>query len=302
MQALPDLSIRQLEYLVAVSTAPSWSVAADSVGVSASALSQGLAELERRVGVPLFERNGRRRILRSGAEPVLAHARQVVALTGDLATWAERVRSGRSGRLRVGMIDAAAVGHYPETLRQFRADHGDLDFTLHVAPSGALLDLVEAGELDMAVCVAPPEASMRPGIELEELFVEPLAVFTPSGRLPRVSNRWGPWVLFAAGSHTRAVVEAALVELGAPLDIVAESNQPEVLRTMVSLGVGATALPMVQATGLGPGKVIAERRLVVATRRGAAGDPAVEAVRDALRVSAPSSPSVAASSNGGVPT
>jgi len=96
MQALPDLSIRQLEYLVAVSTAPSWSVAADSVGVSASALSQGLAELERRVGVPLFERNGRRRILRSGAEPVLAHARQVVALTGDLATWAERVRSGRS--------------------------------------------------------------------------------------------------------------------------------------------------------------------------------------------------------------
>ncbi len=302
MQALPDLSIRQLEYLVAVSTAPSWSVAADSVGVSASALSQGLAELERRVGVPLFERNGRRRILRSGAEPVLAHARQVVALTGDLATWAERVRSGRSGRLRVGMIDAAAVGHYPETLRQFRADHGDLDFTLHVAPSGALLDLVEAGELDMAVCVAPPEASMRPGIELEELFVEPLAVFTPSGRLPRVSNRWGPWVLFAAGSHTRAVVEAALVELGAPLDIVAESNQPEVLRTMVSLGVGATALPMVQATGLGPGKVIAERRLVVATRRGAAGDPAVEALRDALRVSAPSSPSVAASSNGGVPT
>ncbi|MGA0239503.1 MAG: LysR family transcriptional regulator, partial [Acidimicrobiales bacterium] len=199
MQALPDLSIRQLEYLVAVSTAPSWSVAADSVGVSASALSQGLAELERRVGVPLFERNGRRRILRSGAEPVLAHARQVVALTGDLATWAERVRSGHSGRLRVGMIDAAAVGHYPETLRQFRADHGDLDFTLHVAPSGALLDLVEAGELDMAVCVAPPEASMRPGIELEELFVEPLAVFTPSGRLPRVSNRWGPWVLFAAG-------------------------------------------------------------------------------------------------------
>lgn len=302
MQALPDLSIRQLEYLVAVSTAPSWSVAADSVGVSASALSQGLAELERRVGVPLFERNGRRRILRSGAEPVLAHARQVVALTGDLATWAERVRSGRSGRLRVGMIDAAAVGHYPETLRQFRADHGDLDFTLHVAPSGALLDLVEAGELDMVVCVAPPEASMRPGIELEELFVEPLAVFTPSGRLPRVSNRWGPWVLFAAGSHTRAVVEAALVELGAPLDIVAESNQPEVLRTMVSLGVGATALPMVQATGLGPGKVIAERRLVVATRRGAAGDPAVEALRDALRVSAPSSPSVAASSNGGVPT
>lgn len=280
--ALPDLSIRQLEYLVAVSTAPSWSVAAESVGVSPSALSQGLAELERRIGVPLFDREGRRRTLRADAAPVLAHARQVVSLTGDLAGWADRVRSGRSGRLRVGMIDAAAVGHYPDALRRFRAAHADLDLTLHVAPSGDLLDLVGAGVLDMAICVAPTTVDDRPGLEFEELLVEPIAVFTPDGRLPRDPARWGPWVLFAAGSHTRAAIEQALVELGAGLDIVAESNQPEVLRTMVSLGVGATALPVVQAGDLGPGRVITERRLVIATRRGAARPPAVDMLGAAL--------------------
>lgn len=286
-QALPDLSIRQLEYFVAVSNAPSWSVAAESVGVSASALSQGLAELERRVGVPLFDRDGRRRTLRPGAEPVLAHARQVVALTGDLAVWADRVRTGAAGRLRVGMIDAAAVGHYPETLRRFRTDHPELELTLHVAPSGDLLDLVEGGELDVAVCVAPSSAGARPGIVLDDLLVEPVAVFTPDGRLPRDPARWGPWVLFAHGSHTRAVIESALRDLGAPLEIVAESNQPEVMRTMVSLGVGATALPVVQAGELGPGKVIAERKLVVATRRGAATGPAVEMLTEALVDGAP---------------
>lgn len=281
--ALPDLSIRQLEYLVAVSNAPSWSVAAESVGVSPSALSQGLAELERRVGLPLFDRDGRRRALRPGAAPVLAHARQVVSLTGDLAAWADRVRSGRSGRLRVGMIDAAAVGHYPDTLRHFRTGHDDLELTLHVAPSGVLLDLIEGGSLDMAICVAPATSDDRPGIEFEQLLVEPLAVFTPDGRLPRDPARWGPWVLFASGSHTRAVIEQALRDLGAPLDIVAESNQPEVLRTMVSLGVGATALPVVQAGELGPGKVVAERRLVIATRRGAVREPAVDMLAEALR-------------------
>ena len=56
MRPLPDLSIRQLEYLVAVAEEPTWALAAQRVGVSASALSQGLAELERRVGVALFER------------------------------------------------------------------------------------------------------------------------------------------------------------------------------------------------------------------------------------------------------
>ena len=108
--ALPDLSIRQLEYLVAVADSPNWATAAASVGVSPSALSQGLAELERRVGIPLFDREGRRRTLRPAAAEVLAHARQVVALTGDLAAWAARTRAGGLGRLRVGMIDAAAVG------------------------------------------------------------------------------------------------------------------------------------------------------------------------------------------------
>ncbi|MEO0493028.1 MAG: LysR family transcriptional regulator [Actinomycetota bacterium] len=280
-QALPDLSIRQLEYLVAVSTEPSWADAAALVGVSPSALSQGLSELERRVGIPLFDREGRRRTLRPGAEPVLAHARQVVALTGDLADWAERTRTGRSGGLRVGMIDAAAVGHYPEVLRRFRDDHPDLALTLRVAPSGELLDEIEAGSLDLAVVV---EGASRRGVHTETLLHEPLAVFTPTRGLPRRVEEWGPWVLFAEGSHTRAIAEDALRRLGAAPTIVAESNQPEVLRTMVELGVGSTVLPVVQAgDGFGPGRVVAERTLVLARRDGAAVDPAAEMLVEALR-------------------
>ena len=283
--ALPDLSIRQLEYLVAVSTEPSWADAAATVGVSPSALSQGLSELERRLGVPLFDREGRRRTIRPAAEPVLAHARQVVALTGDLAEWADRTRTGQAGALRVGMIDAAAVGHFPDRLRRFRDDHPELALTLRVAPSGDLLDEVEAGTLDLAVVV---EGEPRRGVATEPLRREPLAVFTPTRRLPRDPARWGPWVLFAQGSHTRAIAEDALRRLGAPMTIVAESNQPEVLRTMVELGVGSTVLPVVQAgPDFGPGRVVAERSLVLARRDGAAIDPAAELLAAELRAPDP---------------
>ena len=181
------------------------------------------------------------------------------------------------------MIDAAAMGHFPETWRRFGATHADLELTLHVAPSAALLDDVEAGTLDVAICVAPGPGTERVGIDLDELLAEPLAVFTPDGHLADDPRRWGPWVLFATGSHTREVIEAAVRERGAPLEIVAESNQPEVLRTMVELGVGATVLPVVQAGDLGPGRVIAQRRLVVATRRGPARDPAVDMLVGAQR-------------------
>jgi DNA-binding transcriptional LysR family regulator len=282
--SLPDLSIRQLEYLVAVADSPNWASAAASVGVSPSALSQGLAELERRVGVPLFDREGRRRTLRPAATEVLAHARQVVGLTADLAAWADRTRAGSSGRLRVGMIDAAAVGHFSAELRSFRSAHPDLDLRLSVGPSGQLLNELERGTLDVVVCVEPGEP--RRGIETTRLRTEEIAVYSPSRSRPRRPATWGPWVLFPDGSHTRALIDEALRELGAPLEIVAESHQPDVLRAMVGLGLGWTVLPVIQAEmgtdALANGRVIGTRDLVVATRRGAAADPAVELLLGSL--------------------
>jgi DNA-binding transcriptional LysR family regulator len=285
VQPLPDLSIRQLEYLVAVAEEPTWALAAERVGVSASALSQGLAELERRVGIALFDRDGRRRIVRPAARPVVTHARQVLGLTGDLATWADRIRTGRSGRLRLGMIDAAAVVHYPEQLRVFRTEHPDVDLLLRVSPSAPLLDLLAAGELDLVVCVEP--ASVPSGVCLVPLLTEDLAVYGPPGHRIGRPATWGPWVLFPSGSHTRSVVVDLLRRLGAPLDVVAESHQPEVLREMVRLGTGWTVLPVSQAEHgdrpLDGGHLLTTRNLVMATRAGSVHDPVVDLLADALR-------------------
>lgn len=288
--SLPDLTVRQLEYLAAVSASSTWAVAAGTLGVTPSALSQGIAELERRLGLRLFERRGRRRIPTPQAVPVIDHARRVLAQTADLAAWAAETRSGRRGRLRIGMIDASAIGHHPDALRTFRRSHPAVELHLTVAPSADLLDLLRQGELDLVVCVEPP----GPGSASTELTViplldEPLAVYAPNdgARRRRPSGdpaTWGPWVLFPIGSHTRALVTGALVALGAPVEVVAESHQPDVLREMVRLGMGWTVLPVVQAE-LPPDPLrrarrtpIAARRLVAARRADALADPAADAL------------------------
>ncbi|MEM8903449.1 MAG: LysR family transcriptional regulator [Actinomycetota bacterium] len=276
---LPDLSVRQLEYLVAVAESPTWSAAASTVGVSTSALSQGLAELERRLGVPVFERSGRRKQLADHAGPVLDHARRVLAMSGDLADWAERTRTGSIGRLRVGMIDVAATVHFAEVLRRFRDLRPEVDLRLVVAPSGELLGQLRRGELDVAVCVR--DGSDRDLI-VEDLLVEHLAVFGPADRPAGPPDRWGPWVLFPRGSRTRVLVEAGLRRLGAPVDVVAESNQPDVLRQMVRLELGWTVLPVVQAAS-GPDPLsplvadpVATRHLAAHRRAGAVLPPAAD--------------------------
>jgi DNA-binding transcriptional LysR family regulator len=278
---LPNLTVQQLDYLVAVVEAPTWADAAGRLGVTPSALSQGIAELERRVGVQLFERNGRRRVLAGSAAPVLEHARDVLARTRDLADWSARTRAGRAGNLRVGMIDAAAVHHYPDALRRFRHKHPDVELRLTVAPSASLLADLARGALDVVVCVEPP--SHINAITVLRSRADELAVYAPPPAARGAPSTWGPWVTFPAGSHTRELIDDALRRLGAPFDVVAVSHQPEVLREMVLLGFGWTVLPTVQAGRLRPVRSLTKRSLVVARRSSAAPNVAADALVELFR-------------------
>lgn len=263
-------TISQLTYLVAVAEAPTFSTAASGLGVSTSALSQGLAELERRLGLQLFERHGRRQVLREEAGTVLAYARRVVADTRDISRWVHELKGGRVGRLRVGMIDAAAVDHFSTQLRSFRRTDASVDLLLSVAPSAELLERLSRGELDLAVVVEPQRD--HPEFEFTALLEEDIVVVPPEGVEVAASTEWGPWVLFPTGSHTRALIERELRARGARVEVVAESHQPEVLREMTRLGVGWTVLPAVQAGRRRPRDpqpvVLTRRRLVIARPRG----------------------------------
>jgi DNA-binding transcriptional LysR family regulator len=284
---LPNLTIQQLEYLVAVSRSGTWAEAAASMGVTPSALSQGLAELERRVGVPIFERQGRRRVIAPAAAEMLAYAEAVVARTQDLARWSAGRRSGQTGQVRVGMIDAAAVHHFPEVLRRFRRQRPDIDLRLTVAPSGALMADLRRAALDLVVCIEP--TNPVEGVACTLLLAEPLRVYAPTDTdAARPPREWGPWVTFPEGSTTRVVIAAAVARAGAPFEVVAESHQPDVLREMVGMGLGWTVLPVSQAESGGSpmtparARPVAERRLVLARRTDTVDDPAAEALAAAL--------------------
>lgn len=288
---LPHLSIAQLEYLVAVDEHQTWAKAGQAVGVSASALSQGLAELQRRLGLSLFERDGRRQIARPEAAPVVAYARRVLAETRDLSLWAERLRSGSTGRLSVGMIDAAAIHWFGDVLAGYRTDHPDVDLRLTVAPSAQLLDRLQSGIVDVAVCVLR-DSMHDQSLSWTSLVTEPLYVYAPPGQERKNPTQWGPWVSFPSDSHSRESIGRALRQLGADFDVVAESSQPDVLREMVYLGVGWTVLPAVEAEhgphGLQPARKtpITQRQLVLARRPNSHPNPAADELGARLQAAA----------------
>ena len=263
--------------------------AAAELHISPSALSQGLSELERRLGLELFQRQGRSRTLTAQGEEAVRHAERILAATRDLNIWVDGTLKGERGQVRLGLIDIAAVNYFPETLIEYRAARPQIDLQLSIGPSANLTMQLLDGQLDAAVIVAPVEAAGfdAPDLALVELFTEELAIYAP-GAVPGgppipVDDpaRWGPWITFPPESHTRRHIARALRELGAEFRVEAESHQPDVLRQMVNLGMGWTVLPVLQAeTEPNPlrrarEKPLLSRRLVIATRTGGAKDAAL---------------------------
>jgi len=276
---LPNLSTAQLTYLVAITRHRTWAEAASSLGVTPSALSQGIAELERRLGVPLFATEGRRRVPHEYTATLAEVAERVLADLGQVTRWLHSVGSGQVGRLRVGMIDIAAVHHCRDAVRKFRRAHPTLDVGFTVAPTGELLERLDRGELDVAVCV-DPEGVGR--FESTPLLRDDLAVYAPRGVPAGVSPaQWGPWLLFPSDSRTRTAIDRRLREIGAPLVVEMESHQPEVLVEMVRLGLGWTVLPTTQAEhgahrlSRAMAEPLLSRTISAVTRRGGAQHPAV---------------------------
>src|SRR5512132_26077 len=111
MRAAPyPLTLRQLQYVVAVAEARSFRRAAEACHVSQPSLSQQIADVERALGVRLFERDRRRVLVTAAGEALLARARRVLVEADDLLEAARRHVDPLAGTVRLGVIPT--VGPY----------------------------------------------------------------------------------------------------------------------------------------------------------------------------------------------
>ncbi len=277
-RAAPNLHLQQLAYLREVARQGSLTRAAEALHVSQPALSQALAELERRLGLALFEKAGRGRRPTAAGRELIAFAEEALALAEALEQRLDAYRGGEAGPLSVGMIDAASLYVLPDVVRRFRGEHPGVELKLTVATSEELLARLRAFALDLAFVVGPAEA---PDLHAVEVLREPLYLYAPAGDL--LDPKAARWVLYPEGSHTRGIIDAAFVRAGIRPEIALESGNPQVLRQMVAMGLGWSVLPPAiaeggpEATGLRRGELLAERPLCVVRRRASPPDPRAEA-------------------------
>lgn len=250
------VSTRQLEVFSAIASAGSVRAAADRLGLTQPAASMALAELERLIGMPLFDRRQRRLHLNAQGHALLPRAIEIV----------ERLREfGAGGAPQEALAVGASntIGNYlvGELLGGFVAAHPAVKVSLRVANTAEILAGVLAFNLDVGCIEGPLD---DPDIERiawreDELRIcvradHPLA----RRRRIRVEDLVGlRWILRESGSATRALFEDATRDVLGPLEVALELGQSEAIKQAVIAGLGVACLPAVAI-----GDAVAAGRLV----------------------------------------
>lgn len=241
------MDLRQLEILRAVAESGSFTAAGQRLHLSQSAVSRQILLLEDELKEQLFLRLGRKvRITPTGTTLLELSHRLFQDLEQTRATILEsQERVSGSLRLVGGMTVCLYV--FPALLKAFRRDHPDVDVKLTPGATPRLIRQLRAGAADLGLLTLPVDdpALVSVPVMREELLLvtapqHPLArkkVITPQDLVRQ------PFVLFELGSGSRRAIEAFFTREQVAPNIVTETENVEIIKSLVRVGMGVTIIP-----------------------------------------------------------
>ncbi len=149
------ISFRQLQYALAVEQHLHFKKAAEHCSVSQSALSTGVTELERQLGVQLFERDNKSVMVTALGRQVLERARKICVDVEDLHQFGRVQREPLSFPLSLGVIPTVGPYLLPKVLPSVRRDYPQFRLRIEEDQSATLLDRVRSGDIDTAILALP---------------------------------------------------------------------------------------------------------------------------------------------------
>lgn len=270
--------------------------AARSLGLTASAVSQQLAQLEREAATPLVDRSSRGVALTGAGRALADRAGEVLDVLQAARADLDRLTGTLGGPIRVAAVASAAVTFVSAAVCQLAAAHPELDVAVTAAEPAAALDRLLTGDADLAVVdeydyvpLALPDF-----VVTRELRADPLVVTVPAGwpgaRRPSLARLADvDWVMPPDDAACGLAVRSACRAAGFEPRVRWTSDDMLVLARAVAAGHGIAVLPLLSVAREVAGVEVRalreprlERRLTAVVRGSVASRPTVTAVLDAL--------------------
>ncbi|MDF1719332.1 MAG: hydrogen peroxide-inducible genes activator [Minwuia sp.] len=240
-------SLRQLEYLVALSDMRHFRKAAEKTGVSQPTLSAQISALEQRLGVQLVERSRSAILLTDAGRRIEQIARQMLRQAQEIRDVATISQGRMGGTIRMGLPPTIGPFLLPRLLPGLHAEHPDFKMYVREDVPDALAPALADGVHDVIIAPLPLRGH---DIDSRPIFREPLFVVVAEdhplarkGSLDRMDLRGEDVLALERGHQLHEQVEQLCSEFGARLQFDFEGTSLDTLRQMVALGMGISFLP-----------------------------------------------------------
>ncbi len=242
------MDLRQLEIVRAIAETGSFTGAGARLHVSQSAISRQILLLEDEFHERLFVRLGRRVQITAAGEALLQLSNRVFTDIRDTSASITDRQKVLSGPLRMvgGMTVCLYV--FPQVIKEFRAHHPLVDIKIAVGGTYRLQRRVKSRQADLALLTLPvhdPALTSVPVLREELMLVmpagHPLADRTP---VPVEALVGQQFIVFEAGSNTRRTVDEFFTREQIRPNVVAETENVEIIKSMVASGLGISLVPI----------------------------------------------------------
>ena len=240
------MNIKPLRYFQAIAEANSFTKAAERLHVAQPAISMAIKKLEAELDLTLFHRHERQISLTDEGRVLLQHSRRILQAIDDARLEMEELKGLTKGEVRIGIPSMLGSYHFPPILMAFRHRYPDLDLAVIEGGTWQLQQMLERGELDLAIIVAEflPEELQAITFLREQMLVtvardHPLAT-QESVSFDDFFNE--ELVMFKEGYFHRKIVDRMAATAGCDPNIGFETNLIPLIKAIVKQGFGISTL------------------------------------------------------------
>ena len=225
--------------------------AAEQLCITQPSLSHAIAQMEKELGVPLFEKNGRNTMLTPFGREFLSCAEHTLSTLDDGIASLQRSARG-SGLIRLGFVRPLGIEFVPHLAADFLRAYpeNDIRFTFHTGITQHLLDDLAQRKVDLLFCSKPQDDLKFTAVPVQkqELVVivpqnHPLAARSAKDGICLSDTASYPHIYFTKTSGIRSVIDDMFHRENVIPNIVYETEEDEVIAGLVAQDFGIAVVP-----------------------------------------------------------
>ncbi|KPK11870.1 MAG: transcriptional regulator [Acidithiobacillales bacterium SG8_45] len=235
------LTLRQLKVFESVARNLGYTRAAEELHLTQPAVSMQIKQLEDSVGLPLFEKMGKKIYLTEAGRELYGYSSSISRQLDEVDEIIESLKGLERGRLAIS-VASTANSFATRLLAAFSKDHPGVTVSLDVTNRRGLLNQLANNEADLVIMGRPPREL---DLATEAFMDNPLVVIAPKGHplgkerdIPLARLQEETFVVRELGSGTRNAMERFFTEQGIRLTTGMEMTSNEAIKQAVEAGLG----------------------------------------------------------------